>query len=140
MFIKKLYYSVWADGIKRMQEGFPESDRCGKFMLLTFMGGAFGCFSMFFFGFISRIIGLPWPQLHLPIDFWDNLLSALLFFYLPWFVIHYYLVFWKNKYQIFLPKCKYRNGELFITFFLCIIFMPLFLFIIGVIVARIMAN
>jgi len=141
MFLNKWYYSVWTDGIKRMQERFPESNFLGKFMLLFFMGVSFGGFSMLFYAFIARIMGFPWPRINLfQNGFLEKTLSALVFFILPWFAIHYYLVFWRNKYQIFLPKYKYRNGELFINFFLCIIFIPLFLLIIGVIVAKIIAN
>jgi len=141
MLLNKLYYSVWTDGIKRMQERFPESNLYWKFMLMLFMVVSFGGFSMFLYGFIGRILGLPWPHLNLfQNGFLEKTLSALVFFMLPWFVIHYYLVLWKNKYQIFMSKYKYHNGKLFFNFFLCIIFTPLFIFIIGVIIAKMSAN
>ncbi len=140
MFLDKLYYSIWTDGIKRMQERFPESNFYWKFMLMLAMVFSFGLFSMFFYIFIGRIIGLSMPRLNILNSFWANLISPIVFFYLPWFFIHYYFVFWQNKYMIFLPKYKYRNGKLFFNFFLCVIFIPLFLLIFGVIIAKIMAN
>lgn len=141
MLISKLYYSVWTDGIKRMQERFPGTNLYWKFILMLFMVLAFGGFSMFFYAFIGRMIGLPWPQLNLiENQFVEKTLSALVFFMLPWFIVHYYLVLWKNKYLNFMPKYKYRNGKLFINFFLTIIFVPLFLLIIGIIVAKMSAN
>lgn len=140
MIIDKFYYSVWADGIKRMQERFPESNFYWKLILMTAMVFSFGIFSMFLYGFIGKNIGLPMPRLNLQNMFLENLLSAVVFFYLPWFVIHYYLVFWKKKYLLFLPKYKYRNGKLFFNFFLCLLFIPLFLFIIGVVIAKSLAH
>lgn len=140
MLISKLYYSVWTDGIKRMQERFPDSNLYWKFTLMLFMVLAFGCFSMFFYAFIGRMIGLLWPQLSLfENQFLEKTLSAFVFFMLPWLIVHYYLVFWKNKYLHFMPRYKYRNGKLFINFFLTIIFVPIFLLIIGVIVAKIIS-
>lgn len=139
-FLGKYYYWIWADGIMKAKERFPDSNIYWKFMLMLSMVVSCGIFTMIFYGFISRMIGLPWPQLNLSIDFWNNLLSALVFFYLPWFLIHYYLVFWKDKYQSFLPKYEYRKGKLFTNFFLGIIFIPLFLLIIGVIIAKMLAN
>lgn len=141
MLISKLYYSVWTDGIKRMQERFPGTNLYWKFILMLFMVLAFGGFSMFFYAFIGRMIGLPWPQLNLiENQVVEKTLSALVFFMLPWFIVHYYLVLWKNKYLNFMPKYKYRNGKLFINFFLTIIFVPLFLLIIGIIVAKIISG
>lgn len=141
MLLNKLYYSVWTDGIKRMQERFPGSNFFWKFMLMLFMVSSFGGFSMFFYAFIGRMIGLPWPQLNLfENQVLETGLSMLAYFMLPWFIIHYYLVLWKNKYLKFMPKYKYRNGKLFINFFLTIIFVPLFLLIIAVIVAKIIAG
>lgn len=140
MFLSKLYYSVWTDGIKRMQERFPESNFYWKFILMFFMVLSFGGFSMFFYGFILTYFGLPWPSLNLHNDFLNNLLSPLVFFMLPWLFVHYYLILWKNKYLYFLPKFKYRNGKLFLNFFLCLIFIPLALLVIAVIISKIIAN
>ena len=122
------------------RKGFQRSDFYWKFILMLFMVLSFGGFSMFFYGFLAPIISLPWPSLMLQNDFLNNLLSPLVFFMLPWFIIHYYLVLWKNKYLIFLPKYKYRNGRLFLNFFLCLIFIPLALLVIAVVVAKIIAN
>ena len=140
MFIKKLYYSVWSDGIKRLLERFPKSISFVKFMMMFWMVVSFGGFSMFFYAFIGNIIHLPWPSLNLQNDFWNNLLSPLVFFMLPWFLLHYYLVFWKNKYQTFLPEYKYRNGKLFLSFFMCLIFIPIAFFLISLIIAKVIAT
>ena len=110
-------------------------------MLMLFMVVSFGCFSMLFYAFFGRIMGLPWPRLNLfQNGFLEKTLSAIVFFMLPWFALHYYLVLWKEKYLSFLPKYKYRNGELFFNFLLCIVFIPLFLFVFAVIIAKIIAN
>lgn len=137
MFFDKLYYSIWTDGLKRMQERFPESTSFIRFMMLFWMVISFGGFSLFFYAFFAKIIGFPWPTLNIQNVFWNNVLSPLVFFMLPWFFIHYYLVFWKNKYIDFLPKYEYRNGKLFFNFFLCLIFIPLAILVIAVIIAKI---
>lgn len=106
-----------------------------------FLWFSFGVFSMFLLSFLLKLFDIHMKlTLNLSNEFWNNLLSPLVFFMLPWFVIHYYLVFWKNKYVDFLPKYKYRNGKLFFNFFLCLIFIPLAIFIIAVIIAKVTAN
>lgn len=141
MFLGKFYYSIWADGIKLMQKKSPKSNFNWKFWTMFSMVFSFGVFSMFFFSFFLRLFDIHMKlTLNLSNDFWNNLLSAVVYFYLPWFVIHYYLVFWKNKYVDFLPKYKYRNGKLFFNFFLCLIFIPLAIFVIAVIIAKVIAN
>jgi len=37
MFFNKLYYSVWSDGIKKMQERFPKSNFDQKFWSMFIM-------------------------------------------------------------------------------------------------------
>jgi hypothetical protein len=136
-FLGKYYYWIWADGIMKAKERFPDSNIYWKFMLMLAMIVSCGGFSMFFYAFFGRMIGLPWPQLNLFENaFIEKTTSALVFFMLPWFLMHYYLVFWKDKYQSFLPKYEYRKGKLFTNFFLGIIFIPLLLLIFGVIIAK----
>ncbi len=137
----KYYYWIWADGIMKAKERFPDSSIYWKFMLMLSMVVSCGSFSMYLYLLVGRYLGFPWPQLNLSENaFIEKTTSALVFFMLPWSLIHYYLIFWNNKYESFLPKYEYKNGKLFTTFFLGIIFIPLFFLIIIVIIAKMLAN
>lgn len=135
----KYYYWIWTDGIKRMQERHPNSPFYWKFMLMLGMVVSPGICSMIIYGFIGGFFGLP-LTLNIPNEFWNTLLSGIIYFYLPWFILHFYLVFWKNKYKSFIDKYPSRNGKLFINFFLSITFIPMFFVIILIVIAKMFAN
>lgn len=109
---------------------------------MTMLGVSFplGLNYLILYGLIGSYFKAPLPKLNLfQNNFWEITLSALIFFFMPWILLNYYFVFWKNKYLVFLPKYKNRNGKMFFNFLVYSVFSPLALLVIAVIIAKMVA-
>jgi hypothetical protein len=67
----------------------------------------------------------------------SNVISFTVLFILPCVFINYFLIFYKHKYRKLLEKYPYRNGNLFLVYFLISMFLPLTLLILGIVTGAI---
>lgn len=62
----------------------------------------------------------------------SNVISFIVLFILPCAFVNYFLIFYKQRYKNLLKKYPYKNGKLFLSYFLISMSLPLVLLIVGI--------
>lgn len=130
-----LYYKIWVDCIQRAkrQSANKESWQTITMIFMTLSMSA---------NFVLIMTILERHVFHIyvyKIDFSflptriNNLLAYLFLFILPCVVINYLLIFRNKRYEKLLPKYRYYDGKLFLTYFLISMLLPIVLLWVGII-------
>lgn len=139
--IKRIYYTVWADGIQKMQQVNSTKKTNWKFISNVLMSTA-GFFNILF---LSALLPKKflWDYLVcLQIDFsGSDYLSNVSFgatISAVFFIINYILIFRKARYKSFIDNYKCYNGKLFIGYFVASIWVPILMMVGGMIYVRVL--
>ncbi|WP_026770576.1 hypothetical protein [Asinibacterium sp. OR53] len=130
-----LFYKIWMDCIRRakQQSANKESWQLGTMIFMTLAMSANFILAMtvlekLVFKKYFYKIDLPFLPTRI-----NNLLAYLLLFILPCIIANYLLIFRKKRYEKLLPRYKYYNGKVFLTYFLISMFLPIVLLWVGII-------
>lgn len=129
-----LYYMTWVDVIKRAKSQ-PQNKYTWPQVTMILMSTAMTMnFSLLMTIFERHILGKHFYKIDLPElpERIDNLVSFSILFVLPCLIANYLLIFHNRRYEKILTKYKYRNGKLFLSYFLVSMFLPIILLIVGV--------
>jgi hypothetical protein len=129
-----LYYRIWVDAIKRAQSR-PENRENWPTGTMIFMSISMVMnFSLIMNILQKYIIGsyFYYIDLYFLPKRLSNVISFIVLFVLPCVIMNYFLIFYKYRYIRLLEKYSYKNGKLFLTYFLISMFLPLALLIVGI--------
>lgn len=134
-----LYYRIWVDVIQRAKSR-PENRENWPMGTMIFMTISMSLnLSLFMTILQKHILGIYFYEIELnflPKDL-CNVTSFAVLFVLPCVLINYFLIFYRHRYEKLLKKYPYKDGKLFLTYFLISMFLPLFLLIIGIATGKI---
>lgn len=118
----KIYYKIWVDCIVkiRSQPNNKDSWWWQSFVLMTMAMILNIYVSLLLLVATEVITKIP---IAIKIDVFsgtklDSLLTFLLQFFLPIGLLNYFLIFYKKKYKKLIEKYEYKNGRLFLTYFI----------------------
>lgn len=136
----KLYYEIWTDCITKARS-LPKNKSDWKLYTLIFMSMAMAL-NLVFVLFIIATLGITEKIFIIPVDIFpgskiDAFISFFLSYLLPFLLINYYLILYKEKYKEILIKYKYRNGKLFLSYFLGSIGVLILYFFIAFLVVKV---
>ncbi len=66
----------------------------------------------------------------------NYILTMLILYLMPIILLNYFLIFLRNKYERLIEKYPYKNGKLFLIYFLISMFLPIVLLWGGILLAR----
>ena len=81
MNVRKVYYSIWTDGIQHMQKVFPSRTSDFKFATLFCMTFGFGMTTMIVVFSLSIMLKVQLPELNIDNKFLRELLMPVLYFF-----------------------------------------------------------
>lgn len=137
--INRIYYAIWADGIRKMQMVNSSKKTNWKFISNVLMSTA---------GFVNVLflsVLLPkkflWDYLvYLQIDFSGSAYLSNVSFGATiscvFFIMNYMLIFRRARYQSFIDNYKFYNGKLFIGYFVVSIWVPILVMVGGMLAAK----
>ena len=134
-----LYFRIWADAIIRLRS-IPKNVGMWKFYSMTFISVAMALNMWFLIFLVIAHGGITFP--HFPFELnvlpgskLNGFLSFFSSFLLPMLLINYYFIFYQGKWKGLIIKARYRNGRLFMSYFLgSLIVMVLYFVVLFVIV------
>lgn len=134
-----MYYRIWVDCILKAKS-IPRNRNNWKVITIIFMSMTMTLNLMFLMAILQRyIVSVDFYGINLDIFPGSILNSAadfFILFLLPILLLNYILIFHNRRYKQLIKKHEYRNGNLFITFFLCSLFLPLLVLYFGMIISR----
>ena len=134
-----LYYRIWVDCISRLwsREDLKKNWQL-KSMLLMSISMTFN-FVLFMALLQRQIIGCYFYKLDLPFlsDYENNAFTILILFILPCVILNYLLIFKGKRYERLVDKYPYKNGKLFLYYFLISMLLPITLLWIGILFLKI---
>jgi hypothetical protein len=129
----RLYYLIWVDCITKARST-PGNEMRWPFLTMIMMSTAM----IFNLAFSLSVLQTYFLQDYsTKIDFpelstWgDNAVSFAIVFVLPCFAINYLFIFRNARYEKLLKKYPYNGGNLFLTYFLLSVFVPVAVVLIG---------
>lgn len=134
-----IYYRIWVDVIQKAKSR-PENQgnwSMGTMMLMTI---SMTMNLLLLLTILQRhVLGSFFYKIELSFlpKSLNNAVTFVVLFVLPCVLINYVLIFYKRRYEKLLKKYPYRNGRLFLTYFLISMLLPLALLIIGVTTGKI---
>jgi hypothetical protein len=134
-----LYYRIWVDAIKRAKSR-PENQKNWPMGTMIFMSVSMTLNLLLVMTILQKhILGFYFYHIELNFlpKFLSNVISFTVLFVLPCMSVNYLLIFYRNRYEKLLKKYPYRNGKLFLIYFLISMFLPLVLLVVGIVTGRI---
>jgi hypothetical protein len=132
-----LYYRIWADSILRLKS-IEANKNNWKYKSIASMSIAM-TFNLFSIMIIlqKKIFGFFYEINFRFLSGYENyILTILILYLLPIILINYLLIFRGNRYEMFLEKYPYRNGKLFLKYFLISMFLPIILMWAGILLTK----
>lgn len=133
-----LYYRIWVDCIKALRmHPINQKDWHTKSMLAMSIAMTFNfaiisiVVQKYLFGYYFYEINLSF----LP-EYLSNVIDFLVLIVLPCVGLNYLLIFWKQRYVKLLKKYPFYKGNLFLTYFMISMLLPIILLFIGIIFFR----
>lgn len=122
-----MYYSIWVDCLLRIKAQ-PSNQRDWRVKSMVLMTAAM-TFNWLLVINVTEfaIVGRPFYEINfyfLP-DELGTLLEFFILFIAPWLIVNYLLIFRNDRYQKLLTIYPYKEGRLFLTYFLSSIFVPI---------------
>ncbi len=140
MKLKRIYYSIWSDGIRKMELVNSTRKTNWKFGSNVLLSSA-GYFNLLFLAALFPRKYLMDYLDYLQIDFSGSeyLTNASLGANISgiFFIINYFLIFRKDRYKSFIDDYKYYNGKLFLGYFIVSIWAPVLFMIVYVIYVKV---
>lgn len=134
-----LYYKIWVDAIVKLRSR-PQNAGIWKYFAMAFMSMAMAINFIFIMAILQRnVFNADFYSLDVnifPGTILNSFTSFFILFLLPMLLLNYFLIFYKNRYEQLIEKYEYRNGKLFITYFLLSLFMPLLVLYAGMFISR----
>lgn len=138
--IKTMYYSIWSDGIRKMQTVNSSKKTNWKFISNVLMSTA-GFVNVLFISALLPNKYLWDYMVYLQIDFSGSAYLRNVSFGATiscvFFIMNYMLIFRKARYQSFIDNYKFYNGKLFIGYFVASIWVPILVMVGGMILVRV---
>ncbi len=140
MKLKRIYYSIWSDGIRKMELVNSTRKTNWKFASNVLISTA-GFFNILF---LSAILPKKyfWHYLdYIKIEFKGSEYLTNVSFGATisgvFFIINYFLIFRKERYKSFIDDYKYYNGKLFLGYFIASMWVPFLCLVVAMIYVRI---
>lgn len=134
-----IYYRIWVDAIKRAKSR-PENRESWAMGTMIFMTVSMTLNLLLIMSILQKYVFCSYFY-YIDFSFLPpilcNVISFTIIFVLPCILINYFLIFYRNRYKKLLKKYPYKDGKLFLTYFLISMFLPLALLILGIITGRI---
>lgn len=134
-----LYYRIWVDVIKRAKSR-PENRENWPIGTMILMSVPMTLNFWLFMTILQKhILGNYFYdfELNLQSRSLGNIISFAILFVLPCFLTNYILIFHRHRYKKLLKKYPYKEGKLFLTYFLISMFLPPLLLIVGIATGKI---
>lgn len=135
----KLYYRIWVDAIVKLRSR-TQNAGMWKYLAMTLMSIAMAINFIFLMAILQRnILKMNFYNLEvnfLPGSILNSFFSFFCLFLLPVLLLNYFLIFYKNRYEKLIVRYHYRNGKLFLTYFLLSLFVPLVVLYAGILINR----
>jgi hypothetical protein len=135
----RLYYRIWVDAIKRAKSR-PENRKNWPMGTMIFMSISMTLNLLLIMTILQKQL-LGGFFYHLEFTFLpryaSNVVSFIVLFVLPCVLINYFLIFYRRRYEQILKKYPYKDGKLFLTYFLVSMFLPLILLVVGIVTGKI---
>lgn len=134
-----LYYRIWVDLIIRAKSR-PESRENWQKGAMIFMSISMTLNFLLIMTILQKhVFGSYFYDIRL--DFlpkkMSNVIKLIILFVLPCVAMNYFLIFYKHRCRKLLKRYPYRNGKLFLAYFLISMLLPPVLIIIGIITGEI---
>lgn len=134
-----LYYKIWVDAIVKLRSR-PQNAGMWKYLAMAFMSMSMAINFIFIMAILQRnVFNTDFYSLEVnifPGTILNSFSSFFILFLLPMLLLNYFLIFYKNRYESVIEKYEYRNGKLFITYFLLSLIVPLLVLYVGMFIAR----
>ena len=130
-----LYYRIWVDCITRLRSR-EELKKNWHLKSMIFMSISMTFNFVLFMALLQRqILGSYFYKLEMSFlsNYVNNVLTILILFILPCVILNYLLIFKGKRYEKLVEKYPYKNGKLFLSYFLVSMLLPIILMWIGII-------
>lgn len=135
----ELYYRIWVDAIKRAKSR-PENKENWPLGTMVFMSLSMTLNLLLIMTILQKhILNKYFYRIELNFlpKYVSNVVSFTALFILPCILLNYFLIFYRRRYEKLIKKYPYKDGKLFLTYFLISMFLPLILLILGIATGRI---
>jgi hypothetical protein len=131
----RYYYSIWVDCITRLRSIETNKDNW-QIKSQIAMSIAMTCNFLLIMAILQKnILKVYFYKINISIlsTLENNTLTLLILFFVPCLIINYLLIFRTKRYDRLIERYPYKNGRLFIIYFLISLFLPIILLWSGII-------
>jgi hypothetical protein len=118
--ILSLYYKIWVDAMvyEKTKHGHLRNWKTYTLLPLSIIQGVNLFTLLIWLSFSGVKFDVFFDFDFLPGTMLDGFLSGFISLFLPFILLNYFLIFYNKQYEKLINEYKYKNGKLYLTYFL----------------------